>query len=104
MHIITQGDDVKRVVTLKHDASSVIISPTATVTAVVVADNTVFGPVTCSNADPEADWANGVVAVTFDKTLSSQIPLGKAKVEIQVDDSGEETWHITDIFVIEKHL
>lgn len=101
--MIVTGDDVSIPVQLKKGVGDAVpapfaISVSATVKARIVATNhesTLSAEVTQSRAAPGADWANSLVVVQFSGTDTSAITFqGKAKVEIQVDDGGKQTWWI----------
>lgn len=92
------GDDLSIPVQLKKGGVVFNIPGTATVEAAIVdTDRSALlsAVVTCVEAAPGADWTNSLIIVDFSEVQSAAIPRGDAYLEIQVDDSGKNTWFVS---------
>lgn len=100
---IVTGDDVSLLAKLKLDGASFAIDSGATVKGSLVSmDKTILiAAVTVLSTEPGADWSISEVVVPFTSSATAAIPdseLGDALLEVQVDDSGKDTWFLsTDI-------
>ncbi len=90
---LVTGDDNLVDLQLKRNKQAVPVSAGATVRAAVTHDasEVTIGPVACSNAATGADWANGIIVIEIDRTLSLTLPIGKATIEVEVEDGGRLT-------------
>ena len=92
---ITTGDDVALLVTLKKNGATFTIDPGATVEAAIVDAQriTQLMPAVSQSNGGNADWANSLVEVILTSAQTAVIDKqGGALLEIQVDDSGKQTW------------
>lgn len=102
---LVRGNDWSRAVVYRRraDKGAVAIGSGATVRAALVAKGTraaLAGPVSCSASAPGADWAAGVVVVTFSSVTTSDARLlahrpGLVELVLEVDDGGrDEVFHL----------
>lgn len=92
------GDDLSMPVQLKKGGVVFNIPGTATVQAAIVDKdraNVLAGPVSCLEGATGADWTTSLVIVDFPESESEKITPGLVYLEIQVDDSGKNTWFVS---------
>lgn len=102
MSIITTGDDVAIPVQLYRKINGVrstfVIDAGATIKAVLTAldrQTIISAEVTLDNSATGADLSTSLVVVEFTEVQSAAITqLGDCLIEIQVDDSGKDTWTV----------
>ena len=90
------GDDWNIPLTLGTEDSNGVFTPlsislSATVVASLISrdEDILIAPTAQSNASPNADWANGIVAVVFTNTETSALPANEsAFIEIEIDTGG----------------
>ena len=107
MSVIVTGDDANLPVELHKDGVTFPIASTATVKAAVTTSDKktiILAPVNVIEAAVGSDWTTSLVIVQFDSTSTGAITrLGKALLEIQVDDTdnttGKTTW-FADVSIV----
>ena len=105
---IVTGDGAKLYFQLYADGAKFYIPPSATVTVRLISvDHELAYSAEADqlSSNPGSDWANGLVAVELSEALTEEILAidnvewnqgrVKAKMEIQVDSNGKETWFDT---------
>ena len=87
--IIYTGDTAPYTITIQTDGEPVSVSPSATVTAAIVAmDGTSLAgpwPVTEANG---GNWAAGVVVVVTDGAATKDLATQMVRIEVQIVDGG----------------
>lgn len=103
-YAITAGDDLKISIQLTKQDQVFTINPTATVQAAFVsADGTVTGPVAVTEIGG-SDWANSLIVVSMPSATSTTLPVGRATLEIEIDDNGKTTWHVDHYYVKQSNV
>ncbi len=90
------GDDFNRQVQLKKDGVEFDMAG-ATVQAAIVSEDratVLIDPVSCAEGATGAVWASSLVVVAFTEAATAEVTEGLCYLEIQVDDSGKNTWFV----------
>ena len=103
---IVTGDDANITVDLKINGATFAIDSGAIVRAAIVDtthESLLAGPNTVLEATSGSDWANSRVVATFSTMDTAALAQGNAYIELEVDDSGKNTWFV-GINIVKGHI
>lgn len=94
---ITKGNDVRLITTLTEDEGIKDVSAATNIAAALIsrdASVTYCKNLSLSSTDPDANWALGVVVVTFPAADTGTLPEGSVTLEIQTTISAlKNSWY-----------
>ena len=93
---LVAGDDDSISIQLTRDGATFSIDTGATVKAAITSldrQTVLAGPVTCLSNATGADWSTGLVVAPFASAdTGSMTTFGSLRLEVEVDDSGKQTY------------
>lgn len=93
---IVTGTDATIPATLTIDDATFIINTGAVIRAKVTSKDKkkdILGLTPVVEASPGSDWANSLIVIVFDSVNTAAVTyVGRAILEVQVDDSGKQNW------------
>lgn len=97
MVTVTRSDDIRIILTLTENDAAADVSSASNIAAAVTSRDgktSYVQNLDLDPNDPDADWANGVVVVTFAAADTGDLPNGGVRLEVQVTKSGlKNTWY-----------
>jgi len=105
---VCRGDKFPFLITILEGGDAMEIDAASDVTAVIVNQESqqIGATLTCTDADTDADWENGVVAAKFLSADTEGLELGLSILQVKVvdpDDNEPERWQYRLLEIIEGY-